>query len=78
MDCINDRRSVFSGLVRSESADTLTLRDAEGKDDPIRKSVIDQRKTGSVSLMPEGMQIGLSFQEFADLISYLQSLKAAT
>jgi putative heme-binding domain-containing protein len=67
----------FTGIVRSESADTLTLRDGDGKDHSIRKSEIDERKTESVSLMPEGTQIGLSLQEFADLISYLRSLKAA-
>jgi putative heme-binding domain-containing protein len=68
---------VFSGLVRAESAETLTLRDAEGKDHAIPKSEIQDRTTATVSLMPEGSQLGLPLQSFADLISYLESLKAA-
>ena len=66
---------VLSGLVRSESADSLILRDAEGKDYPISKTDIEERKSGATSLMPEGLQIGLSPNEFADLISYLETLR---
>jgi putative heme-binding domain-containing protein len=54
----------------------LTLRDAEGKDHPIPKSEIEERTTDSASLMPEGLHLGLSSQDSADLISYLESLKA--
>jgi len=68
---------VFSGLVRAESAETLTLRDAEGKDHSIPKAEIQDRTTATVSLMPDGSQLGLPLQSFADLISYLESLKAS-
>jgi putative heme-binding domain-containing protein len=68
---------VVSGLVRSESADTLTLRDAEGKDHAIPKAEIEGRTNAPASLMPEGLHVGLSRQDFADLISYLESLKAS-
>jgi putative heme-binding domain-containing protein len=68
---------VIAGLVRSESADTLTLRDSDGKDHAILKAEIEERTAGSVSLMPEGLHVGLSPRDFADLISYLESLKAS-
>jgi putative heme-binding domain-containing protein len=68
---------VVAGLVQSESADTLTLRDAEGKDHTIPKGEIQERTKAAVSLMPEGLQLGLSRQDFADVISYLESLKAS-
>ena len=68
---------VLSGLVRSESGEALVLRDAEGRDHEIRKADIEERKSGAASLMPEGMQVGLSPQDFADLIAYLESLRAA-
>jgi putative membrane-bound dehydrogenase-like protein len=68
---------VVSGLMRSESADTLTLRDAEGKDHAIPKADIEERMNAPASLMPEGSHVGLSRQDFADLISYLESLKAS-
>jgi putative heme-binding domain-containing protein len=68
---------VLSGLVRSESAEALVLRDNEGRDHEIHKADIEQRKSGATSLMPEGLQVGLTLQDFADLISYLESLRAA-
>ena len=68
---------VIAGLVRSESADTLTLRDAEGKDHAIPKTEIEERTASSASLMPEGLHVDLSMQDFADLISYLESLKGS-
>jgi putative heme-binding domain-containing protein len=66
---------VVAGLVRSESADTLTLRDADGTDHAIPKAEILERTKAAVSLMPEGLPLDLSPQDFADLISYLESLK---
>jgi putative heme-binding domain-containing protein len=68
---------VYSGLVRSESGEALILRDAEGKDHEILKSEIEERKSGTTSLMPEGLQVGVSPQDFADLIAYLESLRTA-
>jgi putative heme-binding domain-containing protein len=41
-----------------------------------RTNVVEQRCVTN-SIMPEGLAAGLSKQEFADLISYLQSLKVA-
>jgi putative heme-binding domain-containing protein len=69
---------VYSGLVRSESGEVLVLRDADGKDHEILKSEIEERRSGPTSLMPEGLQVGLSPQDFADLIAYLESLRAAS
>jgi putative heme-binding domain-containing protein len=69
-----DGRSV-AGLVRAESDESLTLRDAEGKDHHVRKADIEDRSAGRPSLMPEGLQIGLSLDSFADLVAFLQSLK---
>jgi putative heme-binding domain-containing protein len=68
---------VLSGLVRSESDEAVVLRDAEGKDHEIPKANIEQRKSEATSLMPQGLQVGLSPQDFADVISYLESLRTA-
>jgi putative heme-binding domain-containing protein len=68
---------VIAGLVRSESAETLTLRDADGKDHAILKTEIEERKAGPASMMPDGLHVGLSPQDFADLVSYLESLKSS-
>ena len=41
----------------------------------IAKDDIDERKRSDVSLMPNGLAEGLTRQDFADLIAYLETLK---
>ncbi len=65
----------FFGSVRNETADSLVIVDAEGKKHPIVKSEIVNRVKSELSPMPPGLQAALSLQDFADLISFLQSLK---
>jgi putative heme-binding domain-containing protein len=67
---------IVAGAVKGETADELVLQDAEGTKHAIAKSDIDKRASSDLSLMPEGLHGGLSTRDFADLISYLESLKA--
>ena len=69
-----DGRAI-AGLVRAESAESLTLRDADGKDHTIRVEDVEKRSGSRVSLMPEGLHAGVTPQDFADLVSYLQGLR---
>lgn len=62
------------GIVRSETPDELTLVDADGKKLTLKKEDVAERKALDKSIMPDGLQSGLSLQEFADLIAYLESL----
>jgi putative heme-binding domain-containing protein len=68
---------ILSGAVKAETPEELTLQDTEGNRHAIRKAEIDARKTSELSLMPEGVHAGLSMRDFADLVSYLESLKGA-
>ncbi len=68
---------VLTGVVRSETNDALDLVDADAKSIRLAKSAIEERQVGNVSIMPAGLVDGLTVAEFADLISYLTSLKAA-
>jgi len=68
---------VVTGRFLGESGDEITLMDAEGKRHALKKSDIDQKKESDVSLMPEGLNTGLSLQDFADIVSFLESLKEA-
>ena len=68
---------VLSGVVRAETDDALELADAEAKATRIPKRDIDVRRAGGVSIMPAQAAESLSPAEFADLISYLASLKQA-
>ena len=66
----------FSGVIKGETADTVTLRDSSGREHKIPRAAIKSRRNSSLSLMPEGLHQGLSPEEFADLIAYLATLKA--
>ena len=63
------------GLMRAEDAETLTIRDAEGRDHKVRKSEIGERIASTQSLMPEGLAAGLSPGDWSDLLAYLESLR---
>lgn len=66
---------VQSGVVRQETDEEVTMYDSTARKIVIRKSDIAQRKLSNLSVMPEGLQAGLSHEQFADLIAYLESLK---
>jgi putative heme-binding domain-containing protein len=66
------RGQVFSGLLAEETATTVKLRRAEGLEDTILRSEIDQLRSTGQSLMPEGLEQSLSPQGMADLIAFLR------
>jgi putative membrane-bound dehydrogenase-like protein len=66
---------VIQGIVRAESGDELTLVDAEAKKIVLKKADIETRTKSEKSIMPDGVQIGMTLVEFTDLISYLESLR---
>ena len=68
---------ILTGVVKRESSDELTIVDAKGQKYDVRKSQVDGRKIGDVSIMPDGLASGISRQEFADLIAYLETLRSA-
>ena len=65
----------FSGLLKAETPDELTLVDSAAQVQRIPKSQIASRKLSELSLMPEGLHTGLTLSEFADLLAYLESLR---
>jgi putative membrane-bound dehydrogenase-like protein len=66
----------YAGPVKADTPDVLTLQEADGVLRPIRKADVAARKDTGLSPMPEGLWSGLTEQQFADLVSYLESLKA--
>lgn len=65
----------FNGVVKGETADTLTLRDSSGREHPLPRASIKARRNSALSLMPEGLHAALTLDDFADLIAYLASLR---
>ena len=66
---------VVTGIVKGETAEAVEVEDAEAKRQSIPKADIDERKPSPVSLMPNGLAEGLSRQDFADLVAYLETLR---
>lgn len=68
---------VLQGVVRAETDALVELGDADAKLVRVAKADIEARRVGSVSIMPANLVEGVSPVEFADLISYLMSLRSA-
>lgn len=66
-----------SGLLASETEDELALKTVGGIVTHYKKSEILKRSKQKLSLMPVGLQQGLSTEELVDLVEYLSSLKKA-
>jgi putative heme-binding domain-containing protein len=61
----------FSGVIVSESTSGVTLRGPNGTERSVLRSQINRMQASGQSLMPEGLEIGLTPQDMADLIEYL-------
>ena len=66
---------VVTGVVRAETESSIELADSEAKVTRIPKQEIAERRMGEVSIMPARAAESLSPAEFADLVSFLESLK---
>jgi putative membrane-bound dehydrogenase-like protein len=64
---------VFSGLIATDTASSVTLRRGEKAEDTILRDQIEEIQATGKSLMPEGLEAQMSKQDVADLIAYLQA-----
>ncbi|HUR45858.1 MAG TPA: PQQ-dependent sugar dehydrogenase [Candidatus Saccharimonadales bacterium] len=65
----------YLGIVKQVTDAWIELVAADGKHVRIPAVDIAEQRGSTVSLMPEGLQAGMSLQEFTDLVEYLASLK---
>ena len=65
--------SEFSGIIRSERGRQLVIQQRDGSERVVPRSSIQSLQGTGLSLMPEGLLEGLSPQEIADLLSFLQT-----
>jgi len=63
------------GRVLSETANSLVLRLLDGSDRQLLRSEIKTLRNSGLSLMPEGLEAGMSHQDLADLISFAQTFE---
>ena len=61
-----------TGFIVGESATTVTLRRPNEPDLTLPRAELKELRTSGQSLMPEGLEAGLSEQDMADLIEFLR------
>ncbi len=70
------RNDTLAGLITSETANGVVLRRPELPDETIPRAQIKHVQASDLSLMPEGLEQGLTVQDMADLLSFLQKPEA--
>ena len=63
------------GFVTREEDGIVDLRDIAGAVKQLKESDIKKRDHQATSMMPPGLALGLTVEQFVDLIDYLGSLK---
>jgi putative heme-binding domain-containing protein len=66
-----------SGLIVAETASHITLRRAQQPDESIPRPQIKEIKADGKSLMPEGLEQGMTGQDMADLLEFLRKPEPA-
>jgi putative heme-binding domain-containing protein len=74
---VTNQGKILSGIIATESAGSITLRRAEGKEDVVLRSNIDTLKSNGVSLMPEGLEKEITPEQLADVIAFIKTIKPA-
>ena len=64
------------GLIGNETTSTMTVLQAFGKKDVVRRSTLQSMRSLGQSLMPEGLEQGLTPQDFANLLEYISTAEA--
>jgi len=70
-----DSGNVLTGILISQTADTVTLRTAEAIDKTVPREEIEEMVKQKISLMPADLQKVLTAEELLDVVAYLQTLK---
>lgn len=65
----------FTGIVKEAGDAAVAIMGGDGILKRFPRGEIAQQQTSELSLMPEGLQSGLTLQEFTDLTEFLVSLK---
>ena len=70
-----NRGDVFNGIVSEENASSTTLNMPGLGTHKIERSEIKGISSSGQSLMPEGLEGGMSVQDMADLLSFIEHLE---
>jgi putative heme-binding domain-containing protein len=65
----------LTGIIVNDAPSSVTLRQPFGKEETIPRAKIRAMSSPGTSLMPEGLEAGLTLAQFADLLDFIESLK---
>ena len=65
----------LGGIITNDSANSMTLKMMGGAEMNIPRSNIKGSSAAGLSLMPEGIEAGMSVQDMADLLDFIESLQ---
>jgi putative heme-binding domain-containing protein len=63
------------GMIARQSADAIVLRGTSGAEVQVPRTRIQELTRSTISVMPEGLELGMTEVEFGDLLAFLQGLK---
>jgi putative heme-binding domain-containing protein len=67
--------AVLDGLIVRETADAITLLQADRSEKRVSRAAVDQIQQSRTSVMPQGLDQQLTRRELQDLVAFLASLK---
>lgn len=72
---VTDAGRSITGLIASETANSITIRRPDGASETVLRVNIDELRSTGLSFMPEGLEKQINLQGMADLIAYLNSIR---
>ena len=69
---LNNGQQIF-GIITAETANSVTLKIADGALKTVLRNQIESLQSQNISLMPERLEAVLSHQDLADLLSFLRT-----
>jgi putative membrane-bound dehydrogenase-like protein len=70
-----DSGRLITGMITAETANSLTIRRADGVSETVLRRDIEELRSTGLSYMPEGLEKQVDLQSMADLLVYLSSIK---
>lgn len=64
----------LAGIITADTADSVTIKMMGGADIAMQRSQISGSSSAGLSLMPDGLEQGMTVQDMADLIAFIEAL----
>lgn len=67
--------TIHYGVLKQELGHSVTLQTLDGMEHQLLRRDLESLETNQASLMPEGLEVGLSDEALADLIAFVQAIR---